>query len=117
MYPYIDLSRLLGYPPCAIHVATQEQADAVIHNAREQFPERISDSWDTTNNYFRDYGEETGYTLYFEGDDEPTTLSYANIPFFEENDYVIIECEELLADSVDLTEGDQSLDVLLGGVV
>ena len=117
MYPYIDLSCLLGYPPCAIHVATQEQADSVIHNAREQFPERISDSWDTTHNYWRDYGAETGYTLYFEGDDEPTTMSYANIEFFEENDYVILECETLMTDATDVEEGDQSLNVLLGGAV
>lgn len=116
MYPYLDLSRLLGYPPCAIHVATQEQADAVVHNAREQFPERIPDSWDTSHNYWRDYGEETGYTLYFEGNDDPTTLSYADIPFFEENNYVVIEFEELLADAVDLTEGDQPLSLLVGGV-
>ena len=115
MYPYIDLSRLVDYPPCAIHVATQEQADAVVYNVREQFPERISDSWDASHNYWRDYGEETGYTLYFEGEDGPTTLSYANIPFFEENDYVVIEFEELLADAVDLPEGDQPISLLVGG--
>lgn len=115
MYPYIDLSRLLEYPPCAIHVATQEQADAVIHNAREQFPERISDSWDERGNYWSDYEDETGYTLYFEGEDEPTTMSYANIPFFEENGYVVLEYEELLADAVNLIESDQPISLLVGG--
>lgn len=115
MYPYIDLSRMVDYPPCAVHVATQEQANAVIHNAREQFPERVSDSWDERGNYWRVYGEATGYTMYFEGEYEPTTISFSNTPFFEQNGYVVLEYKELLADAVNLIESDQPISLLVGG--
>ena len=117
MYPQIDLSRMLEHPICAVYVATQEQANAIIHNARTQFPERITDSWDANGNYWSDYGEETAYTLFFEDEDEPTTMSYGDVPWFNAEGYVVIEYEELLAETIEIAEGDQPIGLLLGGVV
>lgn len=113
MYPQIDLSRMLEEPRCAIHVETQEQANAIIYNAQIQFPERISNNWETDSNYWNRCEEETAYTLFFEGEDEPTTMSYADVPWFKEAGYVVIEFDELIAETVEIAESDQSFDLIL----
>lgn len=114
MYPEIDLSRMLEHPRCAVRVTTQEQANAIIYNAQRQFPERISNSWDTANNYWSRYKEKTTYTLFYEGDNEPTMLSYGDVTWSQVNNYIIFEYEDLLSMTVEIIESDYPVNILLG---
>lgn len=109
----LDLSRMLEDPRCAIHVSTLEEAKIIILNAKNQFPERVKNWNAISNNHWTVYKEETGFTLFYEDEDEPTTMSYADIPWFKENGYQIVEFGDLLGAVVDIEESEQSIDFLL----
>lgn len=116
MFPTVDLSRMLENPPCVIHVASLKEAKTVIFNAKNQFPERVK-NWDIERTHWGTYEENTGYTMFFEGDDEPTLMSFASIPWFEESGYEVIEFSELLGPTIDIEESDQPVAVLFGGAI
>ena len=109
----IDLSRMLDEPRCAIHVASKEQADTIVHNARIQFPNRVK-NWSYDNNIWGVYEENTAFTLFYEGEDSPSNMSYADVPWFLEHGYVVVEFDELVKESADITESDQSIGILIG---
>ena len=113
----LDLSRMLADPRCAIHVSTLEEAQLVILNAKNQFPERVKNWNAVTNNHWKVYDEETGYTMFYEDDDKPTTMSYADIPWFKENGYQIVEFSELIEAVAEIDESEQPISLLFGGAV
>lgn len=117
MFPAVDLSRMLEKPKCAIHVASLEEAKIVIANAKNQFPDRVK-RWDIeAKNFWNAHRENTGYTLFYEGYDEPSTMSYTYISWFKDNGYEIVEFGELLGATVDIEESDQPVDILFGGAL
>jgi hypothetical protein len=117
MFPTVDLSRMVENPPCVIHVSSLEEAKTVIYNAKNQFPERVK-NWDIeTKNHWGVYEKDTGYTMFYEGEDKPTTMSYSDIQWFEENGYEVIEFAELLGSIVDIEESDQPVAALFGGAI
>lgn len=114
----IDLSRMLESPKCAIHVASLEDAQALIYNAKKQFPERaVSWSAEVVSGWNTDEIEETCFTMFYDGEDEPTSMSYCDINWFRDAGYEIVEFSELLQVSADIDESDQSIDILLDSVI
>ena len=111
-FQFVDLSRMLEHPKCAIQVSTEDEAKWFLQNAKEQFPERTS-AWDRHNNYDV-HRERTCYTLFYSGATEPTNLSYAHDQWFIENGYEVIKLSELAGCMTEIEESDTPLSALLG---
>lgn len=112
-YPYVDLSIMLSQYKCAIRLSSHEEALALIYNAKQQFPDRTN-SWSYDNTYWHNRDSKgICYTMFRQGDTEPTTMSYTGAIWFEENGYLIIDFAELLSPQADIEESSENLDVLL----
>ena len=113
----LDLTRMIENPRCAIRVSTLAEAQLVILNAKHQFPERVKNWNAETNNHWNVYEELTGFTLFYEDEDEPSTMSYADVPWFEANGYQIVEFNELVGAVSEISESEQPMSLLFGGAV
>lgn len=111
-YPFVDVSRMLEYPKCAIHCKTEDEADALIFNMRSQHPSHASNF--KGNNGWSANGPNTAYTLFYSGDKVPTNLSRTNIRWFRENGYEVIPFSELSVEQAEMEESDMPLISLLG---
>ena len=111
----IDLSRMLEHPKCAIHLPTQEDALLILANAKRQFPDRVK-RWAEDDGYWPCYKEETAYTFFFNEDKHPSTMSYANVTWFADHGYEVIELSELLYNCADINESDFSVEDLIGAI-
>lgn len=114
-FPVVDLSRMLEFPKCAIRLASNEEAQILIHNAKIQFPDRVK-NWQLDRTYYMNYLKDTCYTLFYDGESEPTTMSFANIQFFNEAGYEVIDFCELNIPMVEIEESDCSIEELIGVV-
>lgn len=110
----IDISRMFECPACAVHVSTEEEAIAIICAAQEICPERVI-AWSAESNNWDIYREQTAFT-FFDGsyDEEPDNMTYADVPWFRENGYEIVEFSDLRR-IPDIDESDMSINFLVGG--
>ena len=110
----IDISRMFECPACAVHVSTEEEAIAIIRAAQAICPERVR-AWSAESNNWNDYREQTAFTFFNEDyDTEPDNMTYADVPWFRENGYEIVEFEDLRR-LPDIDESDMSINFLVGG--
>ena len=110
----IDISRMFECPACAVHVSTEEEAIAIICAAQEICPERVR-AWSAESNNWDRYREQTAFTFFDESyDEEPDNLAYADVPWFRENGYEIVEFSDLRR-IPDIDESDMSINFLVGG--
>lgn len=113
--PYVDLSRMLQQPKCAIMAASEEEAEWLLSNAIQQFPEHTGNwrhcgtLWSKGNRG----GRGTCYTLFDYNSSSPTRMTYSPTEWFEENGYEVIAFAELMHQfQEDIEESDSSLDAL-----
>ena len=110
----IDISRLLECPACAVHLRTEEEAIAIIRAAKNLYPERVR-AWDVESNNWSDYRDQTAFTFFDEPyHEEPNNMTYADVPWFRENGYEIVEFSDLRL-IPDIDESDMSISFLVGG--
>lgn len=111
-YQFVDVSRMLEYPKCAIHCATEEDANTLLYNLRSQYPAyatnfKSDNGWDLCR-------KETAYTLFYSGDERPTNVSRTDTKWFAKNGYEVIPFSELITDQIEIEESDMPLDKFLG---
>lgn len=112
-YPYVDLSIMLEQYKCAIRLSSNEEAMVLLHNAKQQFPDRTK-SWSYDNTYWHNRDSKgICYTMFREGDTKPTTMSYTGAIWFEENGYEIVDFADLMRPQTEIEESEMSLDILL----
>ena len=112
-YPYVDLSIMVEQYKCAIRVSSKEEAMALIYNAKQQFPNRTQ-TWECDETYWRNRDSKgLCYTMFRQGDNIPTSMSYTGALWFEENGYEITDFADLMCPQVEIEESEMSLDVLL----
>lgn len=112
-YPYVELSRMLELPQCAIHCSTEEEANILISNVKEQFPSRSS-NWSIDESRWSSYKKGTCYTMFFSGSMKPTRLSYCGLNWFRDNKYEIVEFSELF-NPIELEESEMPIESILFG--
>ena len=116
MYPYVDLGRMLEQPKCAIHISSVEEANTVIYNAKKQFPDRVR-SWSVARDgYWGRYKDQTAYTLFDCDCEEPSSMTFASVPFFTKYGYEILELYEL-ENCCDIEESELPVESLIGGTL
>ena len=112
-YPYVDLSIMVERHKCAIRLSSKEEALALIYNAKQQFPNRTQ-AWDCDETYWHNRDEKgLCYTMFRQGDNIPTSMSYTGALWFEEHGYEITDFADLMCPQVEIEESEMSLDVLL----
>ena len=112
-YPYVDLSIMVDRFKCAIRLSSQEEALALLYNAKQQFPDRTK-TWSYEETYWHNRDSKgLCYTMFCKGDNIPTYLSYTGALWFEENGYEITDFADLMSLQVEIEESEMSLDVLL----
>lgn len=112
MYPHVDLSRMFEKPRCAIHCPTEEEANILLHNIKEQFQDKFK-RWDVEDNRWDTYKENTGYTMFFSADTDPTSLSFYYLDWYKTNNYEIVEFSEL-SNPVEIAESEMPIESILG---
>lgn len=110
-YQYVDLSRMVQQPKCAVMCRTEGDAVTFLYNLIEQFPEYVF--WDKNDilNIWSNYQDKTGFTLML-SDEEPTSVSYCREEWFRNTGYELIEFE-VLANPVEIEESEMPLNVLM----
>lgn len=110
-YPYVDLSRMLALPKCAVMCRTEDEAEAFWQNSRTQFEKYFQWGLEGTLGSWGNYKEKTGFTL-MAGSSRIDRMSYCREEWFAENGYELVEFSEL-ADAKDIEESEMSFDALL----
>lgn len=111
-YSFVDLSRMLQLPRCAIHCETPEEAESLLYNAKGQFPEWV-EGWGLDETNWGAYCEYTCYTLFYENSELLHNMTFCFTEYFEKNNYEIVDFSEL--SGLDLDDGGLPLEFLLGG--
>ena len=112
-YPYIDLSKMFDIPGCAVRLPTEYDAETVIANFIRQYPNESGYHLSAT--YWDNHQEDTAYSLWDNFDDDVmklSTLGYADVPWFKEKGYKVIEFEDL-APMPELEASDMPLEFLI----
>ena len=107
---FVDLSRLIEAPKCAVFFQTVEEVECFYHNCEKQLGdyclfwalEDLVDRWENDNS--------AGFT--FMTGSEPEDMTWSTRDWFEEEGYEIIEFYDLI-NPVEIEESEMSLDVLL----
>lgn len=110
-YPYVDLSRMLATPKCAVMCRTEEEAEIFWYNAQTQFSEYFQWGLEGTLGSWGNYKDRTGFTL-MAGSNRVDRMSYCREEWFAENGYELVELSDLF-DAKDIEESEMSFDALL----
>ena len=111
-YGFVDLSRLIKAPKCAVFFQTVEEIECFFYNCEQQLEEYclfwmledLVDRWENDNR--------AGFS--FMTGDTPEDMTWSTKDWFEEEGFEIIEFSDL-ANPVEIEESEMSLDTLLGG--
>ena len=111
-YGFVDLSRLIEAPRCAVFFQTVEEVECFYYNCESQLGdyclfwalEDMTDRWENDNS--------AGFT--FMTGSEPEDMTWSGKDWFIEEGYEIIEFSDL-ANPVEIAESDQPISLLIGG--
>lgn len=109
-YMFVDLSRLIEAPRCAVFFQTVEEVECFYHNCEKQLSdyclfwvlEDLVDRWENDNS--------AGFT--FMTGTTPEDMTWSSRPWFEEEGFEIIEFSNL-ANPIEIEESEMPLDVLI----
>lgn len=113
-YPYVDLSKMFDIPGCAVRVPTEHDAETILANLIRQYPNeaqyRMSSTW------WGNYRSETAYSVWdtLEEDYSPklSRLGFADVSWFKEHGYIVIEFDDLVEEP-ELEDGGIPLEFLM----
>lgn len=108
--PYVDLSRMLELPKCAVMVRSVDELENFFANAQKQISKYLYWDFDDILGLWKQYQDATGFTL-FTSYDTPDSMSYCWETWFYDNGYEVIEFSEL-CNLPDIEESEMSLDML-----
>lgn len=112
-YLELNLSRMLESPPCAVRCRSELEADALLHNFKQQYPNRVK-NWSDGYPSWGSYADKTCYTLFYAGAHKPTSLSFCDIDWFTENGYEVIEFAGLIGEQEEIEESEMPIELLFG---
>lgn len=108
-----NLDRMMSYPRCAVLIQSEDDALEFLEYLRlrkksgDKIPNPIS------NTYWYRHRNETCYTFFGAGNDNPVIMSYGSIEHFKyTRGYEIITLDELCIDNTEICESDCDITIL-----
>lgn len=114
----IDIDFLLHTPGTAVYCATNEEARQFLSYMKKHYPDWC-EGWNEDETLFNNRKDGICYTFYWNNDGEwrKDALMHNSISIARDMGYNVVHLCELIMDTKELSESDQSVEALFGVVV